>query len=407
MSMKAYLVRDEALLYPFRKAAAQIRLKGGTVRSRLIEQIKRSGFDLVECDTLDLATLAPGSLVLSDSLLLSDNFLSGFVSALPDRKRNFQGYMDMGRLPMFSQKNPPVKTRALPLYFYGETRGISGKPGRGCDRLEIIPSPLYSISQGIPARMHNVDELRIYILDRYAVPLEYWFDIQTAISLYSREFVSKMLMPAAKFLPSAAVSKVMSTQWLVEKGNIIGKNCRIHPTAILEGCIIGNNVEIGPFSYLRSVVVDDNVSLREKSSVKTSYLGAGSFIMGSDIVNCYIGSESSIFTPLLYNVVFGEKSFISGGSGFADFNVGGGDIVANIRGEKINTGLNFLGSCVGDNCFLGANLIFAAGQAIPDGTRILDNGLVKTVPVEFDGTYVVSGSKCIQIPDSFLGAPNT
>lgn len=405
--MKAYLFRNETLLYPFRKTAAQIRLKGGTVRSRLIEQIKRSGLQLVECDQPSLHDIEPGSLLLSDNLLMSDSFLPGFISALPNRKQNFQGYVDMGRMPMFSQKNPPAKFRALPVYFYGETQGLSGQPGERCERLDITPTALYSISQGIPARMHNIDELRIYFVDRYAVPLEYWFDIQTGFSLYSREFVAKMLTPAAKFLPSAALSKVMSTQWLVEKGNVIGKNCRIHPTAVLEGCIIGDNVEIGPFSYLRSVVVDDNVSLREKSSIKTSYLGPGSFIMGSDIVNCYIGSESSIFTPLLYNVVFGEKSFISGGSGFADFNVGGGDIVANIRGEKINTGLNFLGSCVGDNCFLGANLIFAAGQAIPDGTRILDNGLVKTVPVEFDGTYVVSGSKCIQIPDSFLGAPNT
>jgi carbonic anhydrase/acetyltransferase-like protein (isoleucine patch superfamily) len=405
--MKAYLFRNEALLYPFRKTAAQLRLKGGSVRARLIEQIKRCGLELVERDQLQLADISPGSLVLSDNLLVSDNFFSGFVSSLPNRKGNYQAHINMGRMPMFSQKNPTASFRALPVYFYGEASTFPGGIGEGCVRLDIDPNPLYSLSQGIPARMHNIDELRIYFLDCYAVPLEYWFDIQTGCSLYSREFVAKMLAPAAKFLPSAALHKVMSTQWLVERGNVIGKNCRIHPTAILEGCIIGDNVEIGPFSYLRSVVVDDNVSLREKSSIKTSYLGAGSFIMGSDIVNCYIGAESSIFTPLLYNVVFGEKSFISGGSGFADFNVGGGDIIANIRGEKINTGLNFLGSCVGDNCFLGANLIFAAGQAIPDGTRVLDNGLVKSVPVEFDGTYVVSGSKCIQIPDSFLGAPNS
>lgn len=405
--MKAYLYRNENLLYPFRKTAAQIRFKDCTVRSRLITQIKRNGLELVECDTFEASMIASGSLVLRDDLLLSDNFLANFISSVDSRKKNYQCQVDMARFPMFSARDPQASFRKLPLFYYGDVRNLKGEPGIGCELIDIHPVVLYELNQGIPARMHNVEALRVYFVDKYAISLEYWFDLQTGNSLYCREFVCKMLLPATKVLPAAALNKVMSTQWLVEKGNIIGKNCRIHPTAILEGCIIGNDVEIGPFSYLRSAVISDNVSLREKSSVKLSYLGAGAFVMGSDIVNCYIGSESSIFTPLLYNVVFGEKSFISGGSGFADFNLGGGDIIANIRGEKVQTGLNFLGSSVGDNCFLGANLIFSAGQAIPDGTRILDNGLVKSVPMEFDGTYVVSGSKCIQIPDSFLGVSNS
>lgn len=404
--MKAYLYRNETLLYPFRKTAAQIRLKDCTLRSRLIHQIKRSGLDLVECDEFAIGQVAAGSLVLRDDLLLSDNFLSAFVASIPNRKRNYQCRIDMARFPMFSTRNPPANYRQLPMFYCGDANDkIDISDWKG-EHVDVQPIALYELAEGIPSRMHNVQELRVYFVDKFAIALEYWFDLQTGSSLYSREFVAKMIAPAAKLLPAAAMNKVMSAQWLMEKGNSIGKNCRIHPTAILEGCIIGDNVEIGPFSYLRSAVVSDNVSIREKSSIKLSYLGTGAFVMGSDIVNCYIGNESSIFTPLLYNVVFGEKSFISGGSGFADFNVGGGSITATIKDKKVQTGLNFLGSCVGDNCFLGANLIFSAGQAIPDGTRILDNNLVKSVPVEFDGTYVVSGSKCIQVPDSFLGAPN-
>ena len=85
-----------------------------------------------------------------------------------------------------------------------------------------------------------------------------------------------------------------------------------------------------------------------------SFLGEGAFLMGCDVVNSYIGAESAIFAPMLYNVVFGERGLLSGGSGFADFIVGAGAIAAEIEGKKVPSNLTFLGSAVGDDCFLGA-----------------------------------------------------
>src|SRR5262249_8368144 len=138
-------------------------------------------------------------------------------------------------------------------------------------------------------------------------------------------------------------------------------------------------------------------------SVKSSYIGEGAFVMGSDIVNSYVGAETAIFSPMLYNAVFGERGFLSGGSGFADFIVGAETIPATIDGKQVTTRLPFLASGVGDDCFLGANLIFAPGRTIPDGTRLLDHGLIKSVPTEPNGSFVVSGNQLLQIPDSFLG----
>src|SRR5262249_39661274 len=132
------------------------------------------------------------------------------------------------------------------------------------------------------------------------------------------------------------------------------------------------------------------------------YLGPRAFVMGSDIVNSYVGAETSIFTPMLYNVVFGERGFLSGGSGFADFIVGAESIPATIEGKQVQSGLPFLASAVGDDCFLGANLLFAPGRTIPDGTRLLDHGLIKSVPTQPDGSFVVSGGDLVQIPESFF-----
>src|SRR5208337_2394699 len=112
--------------------------------------------------------------------------------------------------------------------------------------------------------------------------------------------------------------------WLMERSSTIGRNCLCNPTAILEGCVIGDGVQIGPHVCLRSSVVADNVVIQDKSSVKGAFVGEGAFIMGTSVVNSYVGAEASLVCPMLFHVVFGERAFISGGSGFADFIVGGG-----------------------------------------------------------------------------------
>ena len=58
---------------------------------------------------------------------------------------------------------------------------------------------------------------------------------------------------------------------------------------------------------------------------------------------------------------------------------------------------------MGDDCFLGANLIFAPGGTIPDGTRILDHGLSRRCQASSGGAFVLSGTTLLQIPDNFLG----
>ena len=161
---------------------------------------------------------------------------------------------------------------------------------------------------------------------------------------------------------------------------------------------------IGPFAYLRSSVIGNGAVIRERSTLTMSFVGGGAFVMGCDVANSYIGPETAIFAPALYNVVFGERGLLGGSGGFADFLVGSGAIVANIAGTKVQSNLTFLGSAVGDDCFVGTNMIFAPGQTIPDGTKVFDHGLVKFTPTTSGGNYVVAGSDVIQVPDIFMGS---
>lgn len=401
--MKAFLVRNRAAFPPFQKPASQLRFKEGTVESRLKAQLRQNGFEVVETDAVDPSALEPGSIVVQDDLVLSSEMIRRFFASVPDRLRNYQCEIDAARFPLFSAKDAAPSFRELPLYYYGDPRDSSS---RGIAPLRMTPPCVHEVAQGLPVRMHMLTEMRAYFLDFYGLQLEHWFDLQTASSLYCRELVVSILRPVSAILPASLVTRITSWAWLMKRCNSIGKNSRIHPTAILEGCVVGDGVEIGPYSYLRASVIGDGAVIREHCSMKMSFLGEGGFLMRSDIVNSYIGAETAICAPMLYNVVFGERGFLSGGSGFADFIVGAGSIAAAIGGQDVPSNLRFLGSAVGDDCFLGANLIFSPGRTIPDGTRLLDNGLIKSLPTAPGGTYVLSGSHLLQVPTGFIGGPS-
>ncbi len=394
--MKAYVVHNRTPLPPFRKPAAQVRFRNCTVGSRLEGQLRKADLTVVDRESDDRGAVEPRSLVVADDLVLSDNFIKRFLAAIPDRSQSYQCEIESGRFTMLSRRDAPQVFKKLPLHYHGDAATAAFQT------LRMQPVPVLEVVDGVPGRMQSLTDICVYFFDIYAVKLDYWFDLQTASSVYCREFVAKLIAPFHARVPGAILSRFTSSSRVMSKCNSIGRNTRIHRTAILEGCVIGDGVEIGPYSYVRSSVIGDKAVLREKSAVKMSYIGAGSFVMGSDIVNSYIGDGTSIFCPMLYNVVFGERGFLSGGSGFADFIVGAESIPATIDGKQVPTGLPFLASAVGDDCFIGANLIFAPGRTIPDGTKLLDHGLIKTVPTKPDGSYVVSGTDLLQIPDGFL-----
>jgi acetyltransferase-like isoleucine patch superfamily enzyme len=399
--MKAYIVEVAEPLIPFGRPASALEFGHETLRQRLERQFGSVTGDLVEVAPGETLRVTPGSIVVYDNILVSDSFFSDFLAQIPDKAKAYQCHVDISKSPLLVEAAAPQNWQPIQVFYTGSQTQFQANDA---EPLQVEWPSILTLDRGVPEQMHQQHNLRAYFRTAYAQQIDYWFDLQTASGLYVREHVSKIVSLARRWLPEFLVNLILNWQWFMERSNRIGKNCRIHRTAILEGCVIGDNVEIGPHTFLQSSVVADGAILREQTTLKMSYIGPGSFVLGSDIVNSYVGSKCSVITPMLYNVVLGTGSFISGGTGFADVNAGSGQVTANINGEDIPSGLSALGSCVGEECFIGANMIFAPGRVIPSGSRFLDNGLIRNVPTEPDGTYILSNNQFLQIPASFIGA---
>lgn len=266
------------------------------------------------------------------------------------------------------------------------------------DGLKIRNQKVFSVPLKLPVGIYPDKKYEVALTEFFYQPLNMAQDILKIQSCIARESTAQKVSLLAGIFSPKFVSKIVHNSFLAKFSNRIGKNCQIHPSAVLESCVIGDNVEIGPHCYLRGVVVGDDVMIRENASIKASVIGRGSVIVPSDIFNCFIGEYSNVVTHILYHCVIGSKTFIGGGVGFADLKFNAEPIYED---DQI-----FFGAIVGENCFIGAGLLFQAAIEIPHDTKLINYNQISYGHFKPDQIYVAKGSQVTRIPKNFFKSSN-
>lgn len=267
------------------------------------------------------------------------------------------------------------------------------------DGLKVINEKIFAVPLKLPVGIYPDKNYEVALTEFFYQPLSEAKDILKIQSCIARELTVKTVSLLSDIFSQNIVKKIVNNSFLAKFSNRIGKNCKIHPSAVLESCVIGDNVEIGPHCYLRGVVVGDDVMIRENASIKASVIGRGSIIVPSDIFNCFIGEYSNVVTHILYHCVIGARTFLGGGVGFADLK---------FNAEPIfNDDQIFFGAVVGENCFIGAGLLFQAAIEIPHDTKLINYNQISFGQFKPDQIYVAKGSQVTHIPKNFFKAPQT
>lgn len=148
--------------------------------------------------------------------------------------------------------------------------------------------------------------------------------------------------------------------------NKIGKNCMIHPTAVIEGSVIGDGVKIGAHSIVRLSVIGDNSEITDNVVVANSVLGE----------SCYISNNNYVDLCLLYDEVFlihGPYQFSVFGKNSAVFATINCDFRMDQKTIKIASPIGmldsrqaFLGIAYGHRSKVAGGNIIAAGRVVPN-----------------------------------------
>lgn len=150
----------------------------------------------------------------------------------------------------------------------------------------------------------------------------------------------------------------------------IDEGTKIHSNVTIQGpVLIGKNVEIQSGALIRpGTIIGDGASVGHSSEVKHAILQNKSKVASL----AFVGDS-----------VLGKSARIGSGTILANRRFDQKNINIKMDGEKIDTGLDFFGSIVGDNTRLGANVASLPGAFIGPYTWILPGLQVRGfVPAE-------------------------
>lgn len=217
----------------------------------------------------------------------------------------------------------------------------------------------------------NVNQMEIIVKwVEYITSHPVWVIYRSLLAL-----VSFILLGLFNILRFGSISSSFSiaalSNSLMRWMNVVGKDCEIHPSAILEFCIIGNGVKIGPQSYLRASVINDNVIIEEKTKITFSIIDRGCYISQITILNGVVAyPEGDVCIDGMQFCLSGRNVKLTGLARPMDLKYGGRLSVL-YKGAPALVNLEILGSCFGHRCFIGPDIFIAPGREIPNDAVIV------------------------------------
>jgi bifunctional UDP-N-acetylglucosamine pyrophosphorylase/glucosamine-1-phosphate N-acetyltransferase len=167
-----------------------------------------------------------------------------------------------------------------------------------------------------------------------------------------------------KYLEKKIENTAKISKEVTIKGKVyIGKNTKIlegttikGPCYIGENCFIGNNCIIEGYTNIES-----NAMVGAFSRIKGSIFQKSSCIYSSYVADSIIGEETQI----------GENVKI------LNINEKGKEILSEVKGEIVNTGLKSFGTIIGKASIIGTEVEILPGKFIGSNCRIHPNNIIK------------------------------
>jgi acetyltransferase-like isoleucine patch superfamily enzyme len=155
------------------------------------------------------------------------------------------------------------------------------------------------------------------------------------------------------------------------KQYLAGRGCKVDPTAHVEHAILGDRVQIGPHAYVRGSVIGDRARIEPSAVIEGSTVGAYARVAATSVVRgTVMGDGADTAASILQLSVLGNGATLCPQSGTLDAAMRRVVRVMD-QGAWVPSGTSMLGSCFGDDVFIGPRVYLAAGQSVPNGCILL------------------------------------
>ncbi|MFH2010110.1 MAG: hypothetical protein ABI333_26165, partial [bacterium] len=192
--------------------------------------------------------------------------------------------------------------------------------------------------------------------------------------------------------PPALFYKYLATR------NEIGKNCDIHPSAVLEGCVLGDNVRVGAGSYLQFCHLGDNVDISPCACVLSSCIGHDTQLVTREWISLSVIYPGCFAAPRYMQFGFVGRDAQVYPSMYYDFRLDGKPLKTRFRGALVDAGFPFLGPIIGHRAKVAGGLSLGPGRMVPNGVTVLPNPdtVVDRIPADLEEGAVIHAGRPIE-----------
>ena len=388
--MKAYLWKTEKTISPFQDPVGDTLICNVALKDHQHRILESQGLEVAE--TKDPCTLVDEEyLLIRDDLFFTRVALKRFLKKIREKGEPGAGAMESGPFTDFTGfmqdlrtvwdpetqtpvtvyglyycRGPLESARAVeslpPLIIEAEQKAFPIKPG------DFLPSTVdvkFTPAFTNVILFHVCHWTHIWLLNLLALGDE-----------LIRAFTANKFKLVLRALSAFSLNRHKIASRFVIKG----KGCDIHPTATVQASILGDRVTVGPYSVVQGSILGDDVKINEQSIIIGTVFGEGTStcIRGCSKL-CVAYPRTS--TGRMQGCLIGRNVFMASLAYFFDVKLQG-TIKVWHNGRMVDTGMNFLGGCVGHNAIIGPDCWIASGREVPNGAMIIKNPkeVIATIP---------------------------
>jgi acetyltransferase-like isoleucine patch superfamily enzyme len=399
--MKAFLWKTGQRISPFQDPVQDLLVLNRPLREHQDATLRKHGLQVGE--TEDPCSIPDEEfLLVRDDLYFTDAALGRFLEKVrTDRKpgacalergpfTDFTGFAQPLRDAVLPDAETPVKVYGL---FYCR------KPLPSAAALDELPPVRIEAEQmAFPIRPGEMLPSTVEITftpaytDAVMIHLCHWTHLWLANLMalggtLFRTFTRSKFRMVMRALSAFSFNKhKIASRFVVQ-----GKGCDIHPSAVVQGCILGDGVSIGAHCLVQGCILGDGVKVNEFTILLGSVFGEGSSTSPRGWTKfCVVYPKSSTTGHALHGSVVGRNVFMASPAYLYDLKIKGTIKILH-QGRRVDTGLNFLGSCVGHEAIIGPDIWLASGMEIPNRAVVVKNPgeIITSIPDDLpEGEYL-------------------
>ncbi len=244
---------------------------------------------------------------------------------------------------------------------------------------------------------HGASHVELPISDRLVMPTGHWLQLLWANLLGLGPYLWRTLMGRN------IVEVFFRAGWAaLRAGSLrphrigaqlgrVGKGCRIHPSAVVEGCWIGDGVEIGANAVIRGSVLSDGAAVEDLAMVEFSVLAPMARVQRQAMVKFSVLGLGSAAGGLMQLGTLDRHSALKRTGVLMDVSFGQG-VQVSVRDKLYAAPLGMAGVCVGERTTVGAGVQIAAGRCVPPNIQIVPGAAstVVRIPAGLEGLVTVA-----------------